>query len=91
MKGEWLRVKDDHPTPLSLQLSAHKDATPAQRWHFLPRCAEGRRVWFLFFFIQREIFSFPRRRLFTETIPGEGAFDSPSAAKTHTKRKRRKG
>lgn len=45
----------------------------------------------LFFFIQREIFSFPRRRLFTETIPGEGAFDSPSAAKTHTKRKRRKG
>lgn len=46
---------------------------------------------FCFFFIQREIFSFPRRRLFTETIPGEGAFDSPSAAKTHTKRKRRKG
>lgn len=51
MKGEWLRVKDDHPTPLSLQLSAHKDATPAQRWHFLPRCAEGRRVCFFFVFL----------------------------------------
>lgn len=73
------------PNTAFTQLSAYGDATPAQQWHFLPRCAEGTGFYLAGW---AEIFSSLCGRLFTETIQEREGVTCHLQQKKNTEKKK---
>lgn len=78
--SKWKMIAQCRLTPV---ISLYRDATTALQWHFLPRCAEGRRL----FTSWAEILRLCGAG-YSPRHPGKNGCESPSAVKTHTHKKK---